>query len=547
MTTDLAPPPPQPLPANIMDFFPLDEARPKQVTALDFFIRTATAGFRDIIIAAPTGVGKSAIASAIAFWASQASVKIVGEPGAYVLCNQKLLQDQYENEIDGYRPGCQDAASLKTASEYACTFYNDCGSGQVAKPICGAIRSKSCTYHGQRGLFLLSRMAITNYAYFFTERLNVGKFPTRRVIVFDEAHNTENVMLRFIELEVGPTELKTHAPHITTLPVMPERWQFMKWLDSVYLPALKSRLDAFEGEDQLTEARAKELSNLTSHIKKIVKAMAEVDLTPKNWVYWQHKDNETGALISTAKPIDAAPFFEQLAGGGGTIRVYLSAYPGNKKVFCRSLGLDPNAVAAISLGSVFPKENRAIHAAFVGSMSKNNLPQTLPGFLRTVGRISDLHKTEKGVIHVASYALAKSVYDHFAGTPFGKRLLFPRKADERDAAFEAHKKRKDPTVILSPSFTEGFDFRGDLARWQIIGKVAYPYLGDPQVAAKKDRDPEWYDQCAISSLIQASGRGTRSATDYCVTYILDEDFKTLYDRRKYMFPQWWLEAIVWPE
>ena len=54
---------------------------------------------RDIIISAPTGVGKSAIGATVAFWAASHPFPLEGVGGAYYLCTQKLLQDQLENDI----------------------------------------------------------------------------------------------------------------------------------------------------------------------------------------------------------------------------------------------------------------------------------------------------------------------------------------------------------------------------------------------------------------------------------------------------------------
>jgi Rad3-related DNA helicase len=58
-------------------------------------------------------------------------------------------------------------------------------------------------------------------------------------------------------------------------------------------------------------------------------------------------------------------------------------------------------------------------------------------------------------------------------------------AEGRQAALEEHLMRPEPTVLLTPSMTEGLDLVDDLARWQVICKLPYPYLGDPQVAARR--------------------------------------------------------------
>jgi Rad3-related DNA helicase len=105
---------------------------------------------------------------------------------------------------------------------------------------------------------------------------------------------------------------------------------------------------------------------------------------------------------------------------------------------------------------------------------------------------------------------------------------------------------KNGSVLISPSMMEGFDFVDDLARWQAIIKVPWSYLGDRQVAAKKDQNPEWYDTEAIKAIIQTCGRPVRSKTDHAVTYILDSDFSILWEKYgKRLFPKWWTDATVW--
>jgi Rad3-related DNA helicase len=220
---------------------------------------------------------------------------------------------------------------------------------------------------------------------------------------------------------------------------------------------------------------------------------------------------------------------------------------GSKAIFCRSLGLDHEKVAWLNLSSTFPIENRPILLTTIGSMSKNNRASTLPAFLRFTEKILTRHNDTKGIIHVASYELGQIVYDAFLDTEHADRLIFPKSAEDRDACFEKHIHSPDPTIIISPSMTEGFDFVEDCARWQIIAKVPFGYLGDKQVLGKKELDPQWYDLEAVKSIIQASGRICRSDTDTGVTYILDSDFLQLYSKNEDMFPKWWKDACVWPK
>lgn len=536
------------LPSNWQEYFPLPQIRPKQAKALDFIYRMINQGVKDIIISAPTGSGKSAIGAATAFWSGQQTFPLSGERGAYYLCTQKLLQDQLEVDIDRYPPLLQSAASLKTASEYECDNFGDCGTGMLHKPVCSNVGQQNCRYRKQVKKFLASSLAITNYPYFFTERLYVGQFPSRRILIADECHTLENQLLKFVELIIGPEEIARFLPTAKEVPRMNELADFYDWLTDIFLPGLQVYREAFEGDTNLTPKRAKELLELDNMIAKVDRALNDIEKNQDNWIFWQEDDAKLPGmtqLTAIAKPLSVASYFKDFLHDTADVRIYMSAYPGTKEIFCSSLGLNPDTTAMLSLGSVFAKENRPIHAAFFGSMSKKNQPETLPRFLKMLGKMMDSHKDEKGIIHCNSYALGQSIADYFLREPQARRILFPRRADEREDVYKKHRESKEPTVILSPSFTEGFDFTEDLARWQVIAKIPFPYLGDKQVAAKKEKDPEWYAMRTVMTIIQASGRICRSETDYGVTYITDSDFEFLWERYAYMFPNWWKEALHW--
>jgi len=162
--------------------------------------------------------------------------------------------------------------------------------------------------------------------------------------------------------------------------------------------------------------------------------------------------------------------------------------------------------------------------------------------LRSVLKIVAKHKT-RGLIHCNSYELGEQIYALLGESGHGDRLIFPKTADDREEAFKRHTDTEG-AVLISPSMREGFDFAGDKARWQILAKVPYAYLGDKQVARKFELDEEWYKMNAVSGIIQAAGRICRSVNDWGVTYILDSDFEKLFKQCEYMFPKWFSEAVI---
>jgi ATP-dependent DNA helicase DinG len=523
-----------------LDHFPKREPREKQAKALEFLLRAIERGYKHVVIAAPTGIGKSAIGVAICNWA--ATTGIEGAHGGYYLVTQKLLQDQLSQDFIVPPHKCD---SLKSATEYDCAHARNCAAGAMAKVKCNSRIVGTCPYLVAKNAFLNSRVSVTNYPYFMTERIYVRKFQKRQILVCDEAHSVERQIIRFMDITITEELLTEWAPNIT-LPKLRNIDEFKSWVEKSYLPEVIDKLEGlvavFDGTD---EKIGKLIAPLEQHIYRIKHSLELITENPDDWVYWQERDKNS-KLVSICRPLTAAPFTQMLF-DSATVKVYMSAYPGSKEVFCRSLGIEEKDVAWCSLNSTFPIENRPIVLGLVGSMSMRNIEESLPAFFRTLDKLMMKHGNEKGIIHTNSYKLGNLVLEHYRGTESGLRLLFPENGEQREAKFTEHRTSPSPTVIISPSMTEGFDFAEDLARWQVIAKIPYPSLSDKQIVAKKALDEDWYATQTVMTLIQTCGRVCRSDTDWGVTYILDSDFNHIWKRNSQLFPTWFSRAFVWPK
>lgn len=531
----------------------MKQARPAQVEALEFISRAVAKGYGDIVIAAPTGIGKSGIGAAACLWAD--SFDVAGyEPGGYYLVTQKMLQDQLENDFPRFLPQFRtDAGSLKSASEYPCRRFITCMAGGMASAEgekgsgkrCAQRIDKTCPYTLAKVRFEMAKVAVTNYPYLFTEHMYVGNLKPRNVLIADECHTLERQITGFVEVVVNKDTLEAWAPDCRPVPVMADVTEFANWLRYTYLVPCNVRLEMLvanlEACDYSNRRMQEEFNKLKNHVGRVAFAVDAMDANPEDWVYWQEEVD--GELQSTAKPLSAAPFVPALLDSMSSVRIYMSAYPGPKDVFCRSLGLNPAGVAWLEMDSPFPLENRQVHLTTVGSMSRRYIDETLPKMLSMCEAILQSHAQEKGIIHCHSYALGQKIYEYFRGGPLANRVLFSTKASERAAHFNLHRMTDNPTVMLSPSIAEGFSFDDDLARFQIIAKVPYPYLGDRQVAARMKLDQDWYTLQTVMTVLQACGRIVRSETDHGATYILDSDFRWLYENNSKFFPKWFKEAF----
>ena len=72
--------------------------------------------------------------------------------------------------------------------------------------------------------------------------------------------------------------------------------------------------------------------------------------------------------------------------------------------------------------------------------------------------------------------------------------------------------------------------------------MPYPRL-EGQILSRNYYDPSLYKYQTIMPLMQAYGRGIRDLEDYCTTYVIDSDFDQLLNNYKYLFNEYFLEAI----
>jgi len=564
---------------TLTPFFPLPSApREKQVAAMDFIFRMVNAGYRDIVVSAPTGVGKTGVGLAACLWSATTSVsaELGGVPGGYYLVTQKLLQDQITADFDRFA-SCfaHTGITLKTASEYPCGGCLNCAKGHKltndwfengcpVQPPCNALVEKDtekdsgwkrreipeCPYDWHKQEFITRPIGVTNYAYWLTEKKFVDQFPTKNVLICDECHSLEKLLLQAEELVITSDDIHKYSLDVSNVS-LENATEFLSWLKREYEPSVDYAWTSAKEQFDTTghgkyERMMDELERVQNKIKRIY---VVVPREPENWVFWsepvgnpEHPEGYDYML----KPLSAAPYFKEYIGSTAPLRIYLSAYPGPKNSFCRSLGLDPSKVAWKNFSSPFPISHRPVHMAMLGSMGRKSYSETLPRLLSTIERILKKHANKKGLIHCHSYSLGRAINDRLATTEHAPRVLFPALAKNRNEMFKQHRLSTEPTVLLSPSMTEGFSLDDELARFQIIAKIPFPYLGDKQVAAKKNLDPEWYTLQTVMTIIQACGRIVRSDTDYGDTYILDRDFYRLYNEDNLQFfPKWFEDSFVW--
>lgn len=549
---------------DYVQYFPFSNIREEQRKAIEFALDSYESGKKYVLLEMGTGTGKSATGITIARYLAAHGDKLFDDDnmplsGAYILTTQKVLQQQY---IDDFGPGVGQSKnlllSIKSANNYQCGFYQDqsCAESrriltQLGKRITGTdfhthCRGGKCCYAKDKQDFIESPISITNFSYFLAETTYGKKLTKRELLIIDEAHNIESELGKFIEItfseKFAKDVLKCKMPALST------QEEVFDWITKTYKPSLlryikgveKALATKYDASASGFGDLSKQYEMLDKHICKINRFINSY--TTDNWVVNfvkpQVKAGKRGMRKFEFKPVDVSRFsYESLFQFGGRV-LMMSATIVDKKVFCDSIGLKEDDVAYLRLPSPFPVENRPIHYVPVGSMSMNNIEQTLPSMVEAIKMLLEQHPNDKGIIHCVSFKVSQYLLENIKSP-----RLITHNSDNRDYVLRSHIEGKAPTVLLSPSMMEGVDLAGDASRFQILCKVPFPYLGDAVIKKRMTNNKAWYTYQTVKSIVQAMGRSIRNESDHAVSYILDSDWQRFYGMNKNMFPEEFSNAI----
>ncbi len=198
----------------LAESFPYRQMRPFQKDVLEKIDAALASGKKFIILEAPVGFGKSAVAAALCRRTRS----------AYVLTSTKQLQDQYSSDF-GFttvmgksnftcfvptssgrlvacsKGRCEADWSLSDCPHYL-TFdqYEDhlkrlCDKDSKCEKLMKSNGGKICTYYKQKWDSLRRDVTVGNYSFFFSELKFTDDLRKRMLLVCDEAHDLERQLV----------------------------------------------------------------------------------------------------------------------------------------------------------------------------------------------------------------------------------------------------------------------------------------------------------------------------------------------------------------
>lgn len=505
-------------------------------------------GYKNIILEAGTGTGKSAIATTLANMYED----------SYILTMTKQLQQQYMDDFSSM------LVEIKGRGNYKCNYKGSCDF--CIKAEYNLSKCSDCEYLTALNKAKESENVLTNYDYFYYAVVSNSVLNSRELLIFDEAHNLERKMLALSSSDLNREYIATKfgidvfepirygTKSINYLKRKPDYW--MGLCDELVAKCVEN-INEIEGERkndvQVTldefESDPEKFSNFNYVEKQQLEADAKlfnsikmglesndliIDLPNEDDIRSDRMD-----ISAEFKPYSVLNETENLL-KLGNIRIFLTGTLGSKDKFCEWNNINPDDTFYIYHKSPFDVANRPIYTDFVGKMSgkRRNVPNWKnQKAISKLKEILDRHPNEKGVIHTSSNEQAFWIIDNLRQY----NLMFVG-GSERNQILKDFTESKDNIILIGASIKDGVDFKGDLCRFQIVFKIPYPQLNE-QVKYRRDLDPKWYYYQAVMALMQAYGRGIRDKDDWCVMYIIDSDFIKLFDFNKGFFNEYFIEAI----
>ncbi len=566
---------------KLLNHFPLKKIRNNQEKVLEEIEEAIKSNIKYIFLEAPTGFGKSPIA-----------ITLAGYLGSSHICTStKDLQNQYSKDFnfvkeakgkrnfrcilkenEGIHETCEYGPCQKD-DDFDCIYktrlsdykinglrtkfeHVDIGQFEKMKYIkkynqqirFDNFEWEPCRYFHQKWISTKASHAIYNYKYFLSDLYFSNLISKRELLVFDEVHNIESELADFKSFIINSDNITRLFPKVQ-LPNRNEEeietWiEFCEYYKDTLLEFMEDVEFAKENNSLKEPFTEKNLIDCINRAKNLSFVLTDMNTNKNNWLV-TNIDRKSKGLIRkiTLTPLDISYYFKEIL-DVSNYGLFMSATILNKDYLCKITGLSQEEIKFIRVKhSDFPKENRPIHLMNIAWLNSKNILDNLPIIAKTVNNIMSIHKNEKGIIHTTSYFQLEYIKNNI-NMKNSQRLIESGPNTDRIEALKSHSENTKPTVLISPSFYQGLDLKGDLSRFQIIIKIPYPDLSDKKVAALRKKDMNWYLWNTIVRLTQTYGRSVRSKEDHASTYILDSNINYLLRHVNDMFPSWFTEAII---
>ena len=469
-----------------------------------------------VVINAPTGSGKSIIASALP--------RLAPERRHVILTATKGLMDQYRQPF----PFLTD---LRGAGNYRCRAAVDemkewfpirrrdrvmCDDGPCHVGESCTLKEDGCEYFDAKRAFIASQSGLTNYSAWLANRRAGQGLGSADMLVCDEAHALPEQLMSAYGVDV-PMFLFDGK----VAPRGYKEWQ--RW--------------AVQQLDQLAKTSDEERSGAKrEQLSRGLKLLATMDET------WAWDVGDRGYRFEPTIPRLLLPLLQTFDGTSRVVYLSATITPATLEM----LDVPEQDITYCTLPSSFPVARRPIYVvpgvrndyrSMKHEGNRDRLAELIEDYC-------ELYDDRRGIIHSVSFSRAEEIYSAAMGYAYGGRMIL-HKRGVTASAFLCQFAQAGPTAIaVSPSLMTGFNFPYRAAEFQLVVKLPFPNTQSSIMKARIRSTPRYRDHHTMTHLVQACGRINRAEDDQGETVILDSHMGWWYRDNRDLAPDWFDEAIV---
>lgn len=488
---------------------------------------------RFIFLEAPTGAGKSLC--------GMVSAAAMG--GVTYSVHSKTLQTQITQDFP-------EARSLFGRSNYLCLRDDNlsCDECSHSRQTPCEKKNRGCIYEAEKKKVLASRFRILNYDLLLSEVNYVGKFSNSPFNIVDEADNLEGALIDFSALTftsygLGRLSLTSYIESLKKTSKDTDKLlsSWKKFAEAALVRAskiikkLSTLIDTFHNPFSLDQVK------MIKERISVNRLLTKIDLFVRNAdESWLFDDSQINKWIF--RPLWLTPeLAEEFIWKHAKQWMLMSASFLPLHLECKRLGIPIDETDYKRLPSTFPVFRRPIYIESAANLTAKTMDEETPKLVARIKEIINSRPNVKGLIHTVSYKLADVIMEDVNSS----RLL-THNGQNRQEILDIFIESNQPLILVSPSMIRGASFSGDYCRFIIVAKCPFLNLADRIVSARlysSKLGQEWYESSMLLDVLQATGRGFRSADDFCESYILDSNFKRVFLRKPLHLPEWWKDAV----
>ena len=529
---------------NILGKWPFPyQPRQNQIDALEWLAEQKA---KYLLLEAPVGSGKSNIGLTLSRYlgSSDRNPKGVRPGNSFILTPQRILQEQYERSV-------KDVKNIYMASFYGKGNY-ECKKKNTACDIGNIMKKPKCHYCPFQEAKRIAQQAadtVLNYKLALTSFAYTKTFGKRSLMILDECHTLEQHLVDFDAFKVLEGRCKKYGVPFKTHKLLQDA---LEWVILEYVTPMRDACMALERECEplfdrdaktltKTELRKiRELTSLQDHVDEAVEmALRPPEVVEREFVLvWDKTSFQFKRLLGKYS-------FNKIVNPKAKKFLFMSSTILDKEGFCEDLGLPEEDTAFLSLPSEFDIKNRPVtympQTKMNVSWKKEENKDGRLKMLAAIEKLSEMHSDESGIIHTGNFEIAKWLVENLS---VSQKIYHhnPGLGDDRNSVITAFQGDPKPSILISPSSTEGLDLKDNLGRFAIFAKIPFGHLGDQWIKRRQEMSNEWYQRRALIDIIQGGGRIVRSDTDHGSVYILDQSWAYLYKCTLKMLPRWWKDA-----